>query len=81
MVRGSIFSNSSTLFWFCIVLLGSHPVVPVTGMEMLLKQLGRLMEWELPRDNGVVFEMCVGEDSKQNRSNIWSRCLWKRQKL
>ena len=81
MVRGSIFSNSSTLFLFCIVLLGSHPMVPVAGMEMLLKQLGGLIEWDLPRDNGIVYEMCVAEYSKENSSNIWSRWLWKRQKL
>lgn len=65
----------------CIVLLGSHPILLVAGMEMLLKQLGRLMEWELPRDNGIVYEMCMREYSKENNSNIWSRWLWKRQKL
>ena len=65
----------------CIVLLGSHPILLVAGMEMLLKQLGGLMEWELPRDNGIVYEMHVGEYSKENNSNIWSRWLWKRQKL
>lgn len=78
----SVEAFSVTLGYFsCIVLLGSHPIVLVAGMEMLLKQLGGLMEWESPRDNGIVYEMCMGEYSKENNSNIWSRWLWKRQKL